>query len=163
MTCSHSPLRSELLNVLPCPWPIRPIRFATTPEILYLYWQVETCDHQLSGCGHVLRRRNFVVLRCLSLCLFWSRKLMSSLPFLRSLNSSSSVNGLFRSMTSITDSCNGRGPYTFSNERSLGLGYRRTCCGSFSSKPLREFLVPCVVFGGYARTNSFHCFIKVSP
>ena len=52
--------------------------------------------------------------------------------------------------------------FTFSNERSLGLGYWSTCCGSFSSESLGEFLVPCVVFGGYARTNLFHCFIEVS-
>ena len=68
-----------------------------------------------------------------------------------------------RSMASITDSCNGCGPHTFSNERSLGLGYRNACCGSFSSESLREFLVPCIVFGGYARTDSFHRFVKVSP
>jgi hypothetical protein len=68
-------------------------------------------------------------------------------------------------MTPMTDSCNwkGRGLHTFSNERSFGLGYRSACCGSFSSEPLGEFLVPCIVFWGYARTNSFHCFIKVSP
>ena len=96
---------------------------------------------------------------------FSSRKLRSSLPFLISRSSSSSVNGPFRSMTSRTCSCRGRGPQTFSNYLntvSSKLCYWRWGSRPFSPKPFREFLVPRIIFRRYAWANPLQGYVKVT-
>ena len=93
---------------------------------------------------------------------FNSRKLISSFPFFTSFNNSSSVKGPFRPIRSRTVSCSGRGPQTFVAKRIRFLCYWSRCCSSFSSKPLRELLIPCIVFRSNAGSHAFHGLVEIA-
>ena len=93
---------------------------------------------------------------------FSSRKLKSSFPFFNSFSNSSSFRGPFRPMRSTTVSCSGRGPQTFVAKVESPLCYWSGCCSSFSSKPLGELLIPCVIFCSNAGSYSFHGFVEVA-